>query len=132
MIVIGTDTGATGAAAVGSCPADLSIFDLIPEPLTIGRQSRNVAAIGYFVENVRRRLTPGVRTVAFLEAPVLQPKNGTVNAAQAGATTGLTGAVFPAPSGGGEMPDIEIDSQRPASADTNLPDIERDIANQAQ
>lgn len=60
------------------------------------------------------------------------PKALKATAAQAGVTTGLTGAVFPAPSGGGEMPDIEIDSQRPASADTDLPDIERDIANQAQ
>lgn len=60
------------------------------------------------------------------------PKALKATAAQAGVTTGLTGAVFPAPSSGGEMPDIEIDSQRPASADTDLPDIERDIANQAQ
>lgn len=95
MIVIGIDTGATGAVAVGSRPGSVSIFDLIPESLTIGRQSRNVASIGYFVENIRRYLAPDVRAVAFLEAPVLQPKNGTVNAAQVGATLGgLRGALL--------------------------------------
>lgn len=95
MIVIGIDTGATGAVAVGSRPDGLSIFDLVPEPLTIGRQSRNVASIGDFVERVRRYLAPDTRAVAFIEAPVLQPKNGTINAAQAGATLGgLRGALL--------------------------------------
>lgn len=95
MITIGIDTGATGAVAIGSQPADLSIFDLVPEPLTIGRQPRNVASIGRFVENLRRYLPPDARAVAFLEAPVLQPKNGTILAAQTGATLGgLRGALL--------------------------------------
>ena len=95
MITIGIDTGATGAVAVGSQPADLRVFDLVPEPLTIGRQPRNVASIGCFVENLRQYLPPDARAVAFLEAPVLQPKNGTILAAQTGATLGgLRGALL--------------------------------------
>lgn len=95
MIMIGIDTGATGAVAVGSQPADLRVFDLVPEPLTIGRQPRNVASIACFVENLRRYLPPDARAVAFLEAPVLQPKNGAILAAQTGATLGgLRGALL--------------------------------------
>lgn len=59
------------------------------------------------------------------------PKALKATAAQAGTTTGLTGSVFPAPSGGSAMPDIENDLQ-PADGGSELPDIERDIANQAQ
>jgi len=55
------------------------------------------------------------------------PKALKATAAQAGATTGLTGAVFPAPSGKGEMPSIESDLQQPAPSGADLPDIERDI-----
>lgn len=55
------------------------------------------------------------------------PKALKATAAQAGVTTGLTGAVFPAPSGGGEMPSIESDLQQPAPSGADLPDIERDI-----
>ena len=55
------------------------------------------------------------------------PKALKATAAQAGATTGLTGAVFPAPSSGGEMPNIESDLQQPALGGADLPDIERDI-----
>lgn len=51
-------------------------------------------------------------------------------AAQAGVTTGLTGAVFPAPAGEGEMPNIESDLQ--PSVDSPLPDIEADLARQAR
>lgn len=53
-------------------------------------------------------------------------------AAQAGVTTGLTGAVFPAPAGEGEMPNIESDLQQPVPGGADLPDIERDIANEAK
>lgn len=83
---IGVDTGATGAIAIGTCALDLVVFDLKPEPITIGQKPRNVVDVAALLDVLRPRLRG--RAVAFLEAPVLQPKNGTINAAQAGATLG--------------------------------------------
>lgn len=87
-MIFGVDTGATGAVAYGTSPADITVFDLEPEELLVARQTRNVVDARRLAERLYQ-IDRGLAPVAFIEAPIVQRVNGTVVAAQTHTTFGL-------------------------------------------
>ena len=87
MITIGVDTGATGGVAIGTCSADLEVFDIEPERVVARKKTGvNVASVEALRASLSRFDLAGA--VAFVELPFTAAQTGTSTAAQASRTFG--------------------------------------------
>lgn len=89
VIVVGIDTGASGAVAHGPPGEPPEVFDLAPERVVSrGSKTYNVASVERLAEVLRGYQAEGARVLVFVELPIPMGKNGSVAAVQTGRTLG--------------------------------------------